>query len=430
MTITTILIVYCSVFLLDLVVDTMLSIVNLGHTARQTGNVPPPLQAHTTVENHDRAISYTLVRGRFGLVESIVSSAIVFVLLVGGVLGGIERLAAAAVPWTYVRGIVFILIVSLIFRVAGLPFSLYGQFRIEARFGFNRMTVPMYFADLAKGLLVSLVISVPLLFGLFWLIDALGAIWWIVAFAAFVLVDLALTIVFPLLIAPLFNKFTPLPEGSLREKIGALADRLGFRTNGIFVMDGSKRSKHSNAYFTGLGKAKRIVLFDTLVETLSEDEILGVLAHEIGHEKKRHVLRSLGLGLAMAFAGFWLLGMFLDFRPIYAAFGFDGPSSHAALVLLAFCSGPFTFFITPLFSALSRVHEYEADRYSVDACGGSAPLAQALIRLSKENLSNPSPHPLYSFFYYSHPVLTERIRAMEAYEQRKSVHGSLMKNGK
>ncbi len=418
-----IVIVYSVVFFLDLFMDVLLGGINIRFTRKQAGKIPSFMEGRISGDVYERSIEYTIERGRFGIVSGIISSIIVYVLLVFGVLGTIDRLFSGLPIEPYTRGILYLLAIAFIFQIIGMPFSLYSQFRIEERFGFNKMTVRLYWIDKAKGLLISLLVSVPLLYGLFFLMDTLGGIWWLVAFGLFIGFELLMTIVYPVLIAPLFNKFTPLEDGSLKDRINALAERLSFRTSGIFVMDGSKRSGHSNAYFTGIGKSKRIVLFDTLVKSMSEDEIVAVLGHEIGHEKKRHVLRSFALSLVTSLAGFWILSLLLDFGPLFAAFGFAGPGYAAALVLLAFCSGPFTFFLAPIFSALSRRHEYEADRFAVDACSTAEWLSGALVKLSRENLSNLTPHPLYSFFYYSHPTLADRLRTMDEYARKKGYGG-------
>jgi STE24 endopeptidase len=303
------------------------------------------------------------------------------------------------------------------FSLFSLPFSLYRQFVIEERFGFNRMTWKLLLLDISKGALLSIIIMTPLLYGLFWFMDRAGNFWWIYAFAGFSLFQLVVMILYPTLIAPLFNKFSPLEEGSLKEKILALARKLDFRTSGIFVMDGSKRSSHSNAYFTGIGHAKRIVLFDTLVRQMDEEQLTAVLAHEIGHEKANHVKKRFAVSLLASLAGFYILSLLLDYTPLFQAFGFDNPSYHAAVVILSFCAGPVTFFLQPLLAVLSRRHEYEADRFSVEATSSASGLKGALVRLSQKNLSNLTPHPWYSFYHYSHPTLAERISAMEEYEK-------------
>jgi len=268
-----------------------------------------------------------------------------------------------------------------------------------------------------KGVAISAVIGIPVLIVLFWFMDRTGPFWWIWAFAAMTVFQIVMSILAPLVIAPLFNKFTPLPDGSLKDRINDLASRLGFRTRGIFVVDSSKRSRHTNAYFTGLGRAKRIVLFDTLVSSHTEEEIVSVLAHEIGHEKRHHVRNGLLLSAAVSLVGFWILSLLLHWTPLYEAFGFAQPGYPALLVLLAFCSPPFTFWLQPLFSLRSRRQEYEADRFAVKGVGSAAGLKSALLRLSRDNLSNLSPHPLYSFFHYSHPTLAERIAALDRAEK-------------
>lgn len=238
--------------------------------------------------------------------------------------------------------------------------------------------------------------------------------WWIIASAGIIGFQLFISLIYPVVIAPLFNKFTPLEDGELKETLSTMAVQNNFEVKGIFVMDGSKRSSHSNAYFTGFGKSKRIVLFDTLISELTPPQLSGVLAHEIGHEKKHHLLKGLGLSFFITLLVFFAADQLINYLPLYRAFGFTGISYHAILVILVFCTGPFTFFITPLFSVWSRKHEYEADRFAVKACGNRDDLKQGLIILAKENLSNITPHPLYSFFKYSHPALGERLRAIDS----------------
>jgi STE24 endopeptidase len=275
------------------------------------------------------------------------------------------------------------------------------------------MTLGLFFIDLFKSLLISAVIAFPVLLIFFRLVETAGTFWWLYAFIVLSAIQLLLSVLYPVVIAPLFNKFTPLEEGSLKEKVRNLAEKLEFKTKGIFVMDGSKRSGHSNAYFTGLGKVKRIVLFDTLLETLNEDQIVAVLAHELGHEKLHHVIKRLAISLMLSLAGMYLVYILLDFLPLFRAFGFQETNIHGLLVILGFCSGPFTFFLKPLFTVWSRKHEFEADRFAVRAVGEAGSLKSALISLSKENLSNPVPHPLYSFYHYSHPSLGERLQGLD-----------------
>jgi STE24 endopeptidase len=335
----------------------------------------------------------------------------VLALIFSGALGRLDALCRSLGLHPYGAGILFIFAVSLIFYFFSLPFSLYSHFAIEQRYGFNKMTPSLFARDAVKGLVLSGLVSAPLLLVLFWFMDTAGNLWWIIAFAFTAAFQLFLSLLYPFVIAPLFNKFTPLEEGSLKEKISALAEKLSFGVNGIFVMDGSRRSHHSNAYFTGLGRVKRIVLFDTLLSSLSEGEILAVLAHEIGHEKKKHLYRRLAASFAMLFAAFFIVNLLYRREPLFAAFGFSAVSYQGIFVILSFCSGPFTFFLTPLFTSVSRRHEYEADRYAASA-GFARELEDALLRLGKDNLTNLTPHPLYSFYHYSHPTLAERIAAI------------------
>jgi STE24 endopeptidase len=412
-----ILLLYVVFFLARCAADMVLEALNLAHVRGNSAAVPGPFIGAVDADTYARSVSYTLSRGRFGLLSEALSSAVRLAVVVTGFLGTLEGLTAAIPLHPYLRGVLFIGFVSLLFWLVQLPFTLYSVFSIETRFGFNRTTPRLFLVDTLKGLGIGTLIGVPVLLGLFWFMDGTGRLWWVWAFAAVSLFELVMNVLAPLLIAPLFNTFTPLPEGQLKERITELARALKFRTRGIFIVDGSRRSRHSNAYFTGLGKAKRIVLFDTLVSGSTQEEIAAVLAHEIGHEKRSHVKKGIAVSLAFSLAGFAILGLLLPWPPLYAAFGFPRPGSAALLVLVAFCAGPFTFFIQPLFSLWSRRHEYEADRFAVQGMGSAAGLKSALLRLSRDNLSNLTPHPLYSFFHYSHPTLAERLAALDRAEK-------------
>jgi STE24 endopeptidase len=412
----TILLVFLLFFFLELGWDFSLTLLNLGHVRKNAAVVPAAFAGVVDAETHARSVSYTLIHGRFGMISGAVSSAALLAIVLTGFLGLLDAAARSLPLHPYFQGILFMGAVSFVFGVIQLPFSLYATFVIEARFGFNRTTPKLFVIDMLKGLAISTVIGVPVLLALFWFMDRTGQLWWIWAFGAMTAFQLVMSILAPLVIAPMFNKFTPLPEGALKDRIMDLASRLGFRTRGIFVVDSSRRSRHSNAYFTGLGRAKRIVLFDTLVSSHTEEEVVSVLAHEIGHEKRNHIKKGLAISTALSLAGFWILSLLVHWTPLYQAFGFAQPGYHSLLVLLAFCSGPFTFFLQPLFTIRSRRQEYEADRFAVQGVGSAAGLKSALLRLSKDNLSNLSPHPLYSFFHYSHPTLAERIAALDRVE--------------
>jgi STE24 endopeptidase len=413
-----ILILYLVFFFLELGWNTFLTSLNLRHAQRNAGEVPGMFAGIVEPETHKKSISYTLTHGKFGILASLVSSAVLLAVILTGFLGVMDNYVQTMPVHPYLQGILFILLVSLLFWAVSLPFGLYSTFGIEARFGFNKMTPKIFVLDTLKSLALSAVIGMPVLLALFWFMDRTGPFWWVWAFCAMTLFELVMTVLYPLVIAPLFNKFTPLAEGQLRDRIVSLAEKLRFRTKGIFVMDGSRRSRHSNAYFTGIGRVKRIVLFDTLVNAMGEEEVISVLAHEIGHEKKNHVRKGLLVSLVLSLVGFWILSILLPYLPLYQAFGFRRISYHAIIVLLGFCSGPFTFLFRPLGSIWSRKHEYEADRFAVEGVGSAGGLKAALIRLTKDNLSNLTPHPLYSFYHYSHPTIAERLKAIDRAEER------------
>jgi STE24 endopeptidase len=406
-----ILILFLSLFALELIWEQFLLWLNLRH-ARSFRDTPPELAVEIWGrQDYQRAIDYSRSKTLLAVVSSLAGSGLVLLLVLSGWLGSLESWVSSLAVGPILQGILYVYLISLIFGVVSLPTTIYAQFVIEARYGFNQMTWKLFIFDGLKSLLVSLVLMTPLLALLFVLIRA-GTLWWLWGFILFTAFQLVMIVLYPKVIAPLFNKFTPLEEGSLKKKVQALADRLGFKTRGIFVMDGSKRSRHSNAYFSGLGRVKRIVLFDTLIRSLEEDQVAGVLAHEIGHEKLGHILKRLALSLSSGLLGFWLLSLLLNYSPFFEAFRFSGPSPQAVLVLVLFVSGPFTFYVKPLFSWWSRRHEYQADHFVKSRTRYGKAFQAALKRLSKDNLSNPVPHPLYSFYHYSHPTTLERIRAL------------------
>jgi STE24 endopeptidase len=406
-----ILLAYLVLAAIDLAWGLFLAFLNYRSVQAAGGRVPPELEGNVTVEEAAKARDYSLARMRFSFLETPVTTLITLLVAGLGLFGLLDGLILAWVAQPFLRAALFFAIIAVASALLSAPFSLWSAFRLEKRFGFNTMTLKTWLLDGLKGAVLSAIIGLPLLWLLFAFMDAAGGLWWLWAAAIFSVIDIVLSLLYPLVIAPLFNKFTPLPEGSLAEGIKAMAGRLGFRMSGIFVMDGSKRSRHSNAYFTGLGAVKRIVLYDTLVSSMGEDEVLAVLAHEIGHEKKRHVLKMTILSVVLSFAGFWVLSLLMDWPSLYAAFGFAERSKEAILLIFCLVAGPATFLLTPLFSAWSRRHEFEADRYAAKAAGAAA-ISSALVRLSRENASNLWPHPLYSAWYYSHPSLVERLRAV------------------
>ncbi len=385
----------------------------LLQAARHGAEVPPALAGRVDPASAARSREYTLARGRLGLASSAWDAAVTLALLFSGALPALDaRLGALGLAGAH-RFVAFLVALVAITSLSGLPFSLYATFGLEARFGFNRTTPALWLRDRAKGLLLAAALGLPLLYAAHAFRIRAGDSWWLWLFLFLAAVQLALAWAWPALIAPIFNRYAPLPAGELRDRLTALAERTGFRTRGLYVMDASKRSGHANAFFTGLVRP-RIVLFDTLVDRTPPGEAVAILAHEIGHYRKRHVQRGLAAGLAAQAAGLWVLARLGGWPPLFQAFGFPGPSFHALLALAALCGSSFTFFLAPLGAWISRRHEYQADRYAVRVTGDGPALASALARLGEENLSNLAPHPWVVAWSHTHPTLPQRLAAIEA----------------
>jgi STE24 endopeptidase len=402
---------FLALFALQYALETALLALNLRHVARSRG-VPAPLAGRVTEETAERSRAYTLARGRFALVTGAIGAALTLVLLLSGLLPALDRALAAAGLAGAHRFVAFLVALSLGVALAGLPASLWSTFVLEARFGFNRTTPRLWLADHAKGLAVQAALGLPLLYAVHAFFERTGRLWWIWLFGFLAAVQVVLTWLYPAVIAPLFNRFAPLEEGPLRARLVALAEEAGFAHRGLFVVDASRRSAHSNAYLTGLFRP-RIVLYDTLVASMSADEAASVLAHEIGHFTARHVHRRVAVSLAASLVALLVLSRLLEWPTLYRAFGFDAPSLHAALALLSLGGGAFVFWIAPLAAAWSRRHELEADRFAVRLARAPAALKTALVRLNGENLSNLSPHPWYAAWHYGHPPLLERLAAVD-----------------
>lgn len=364
-------------------------------------------------DTYRRSQEYTRVRTRFGLVVSAFDLA---VLLVFWLLGGFGWLDGAIRGWglgPIWGGLVFLLILMLARAVLSLPFAVWATFVIEERFGFNRTSPRTFFADRAKGLLVGLVLGVPVLLAFLALFVYAGRWAWVYAWAAAALFSLVMQVLAPTVIMPLFNKFTPLEDGELKEKILAYAERVRFPLKGIYTIDASRRSTKGNAFFTGLGKTKRIALFDTLIERHPTDELLAVLAHEVGHYKKRHVLVGTLISVVETGIFLGLFALLVDQPGLFTAFGVATPSIYAGLVFVAILLRPLQYVLSIAGAALSRHHERQADRFAVATTDRGDLLAGSLKRLSRDSLSNLTPHPVYVFLNYSHPPTLERVRALE-----------------
>ena len=390
------------------------------HHVRAHANEPPPAFREIVDEpTYRRSVEYTLAKNRFGDVVTLFDTALLIAILFSGVLPWAYGKFTAAFGTSVWAMAAFLFATGVALSVISLPFAWYAQFKLEDRFGFNTTTFETWVLDRLKGLLLAVLLGFPLLTLVLKLIEWTGPNWWIWAAVLVIAFQLLVMLVAPVVIMPLFNKFTPLPEGSrLRECLSALAKRTNFPTRSIEVMDGSKRSRHSNAFFTGFGRFRKIVLFDTLVTQLAESELESVLAHEIGHYKKRHVVKSLGVSIAGVFIGFAAIAWLARQQWFYRAFGFDYHAGFAAvnvvpaMLLFALLAGTISFWFSPLVHFWSRRFEYEADAFARESMGDAQPLVQALRKLTEKNLSNLTPHPLYSGFYYSHPTLLERERAL------------------
>ena len=390
----------------------------IRHVAAHRNDVPLPFKATITLAAHQRAADYTLAKGRLGLLSMAFGAA---VLLGWTLLGGIgalnEAVRDALQPRFGAMAYQLALLASfaLISGALDLPFDLYSTFRIEQRFGFNHMTWRLYLADMLKGALVGALIGLPISALMLWIMGATGGLWWLWAWGAWMTFNLLILVLYPTVIAPLFNKFEPLADESLRARVQALMARCGFAAKGLFVMDGSKRSAHANAYFTGFGAAKRVVFFDTLLGKLSPGEVEAVLAHELGHFKHKHVIKRIGAMFAISLAGFALLGWLMTHAWFYTAFGvppsMGAPNDAVALLLFLLVAPVFGFFVSPVFAQISRKHEFQADAYACQQSSG-ADLAGALLKLHEDNAATLTPDPLYVRFYYSHPPASERLAAL------------------
>ena len=383
----------------------------IRHVARHRDTVPAEFVERVPLVAHRRAADYTIARVRLGLLELVLGTA---VLIGFTLLGGLQFLHETVVSWLpdapFLRQLLLLALFVAISSLLELPLSWYRQFRLEERFGFNRMTLRLWIADIAKGTLVSVALGLPLAAAVLWLMRTAGEQWWIWAWIVWMTFNVFVLVLYPTVIAPMFNRFEPLDDGPVRRRVEALLGRCGFASKGLFVMDGSRRSAHGNAYFTGLGRAKRIVFFDTLLSRLSGEEVEAVLAHELGHFKRRHVTKRVIASFAMSLAGLWLLGQ-LALQPwFYQGLGVTASQDREALALILFFLAlpSFTFVLLPLASLLSRRHEFEADAFA--ASQASAPhLVSALVKLYEDNAATLTPDPLHSAFYDSHPPAAQRI---------------------
>ncbi len=380
----------------------------IRHVAAHRQQVPPAFAGNVSLGDHQKAADYTLSKVRLGRYEILYAALILLGLTLGGGLQGLDQLWRSLVQGELWVGVGFILSVFVLTSLLDLPFSLYRTFHIEQRFGFNRMTASLFVTDLLKQTLLLLLLGGPLAALILWLMSSMGKSWWLYVWLVWSGFSLLMLWAYPAVIAPLFNKFSPLEDEAMRQRIDALLQRCGFTSNGIFVMDGSRRSSHGNAYFSGMGNNKRIVFFDTLLASLSGEEIEAVLAHELGHFRRKHVRKRLILVMLMSLAGLALLGWLIQQEWFFQGLGIAQPSMHVALVLFLLVAPVFTFFIQPIMAFIMRKHEFEADDFAAEHTN-AADLIRALVKLYQENASTLTPDPLYSAFHDSHPPAPVRI---------------------
>lgn len=379
-----------------------------SHRAR----VPEPFDAQISSTEHAKAADYTIATVRFRRIETVFDAAVLLALTIGGGLEAIDTLwrrTGWSQPWL---GTAVIFTLLGLTGALGLPFALWRTFRLEARFGFNRLTPRLFVVDRLKSLLLAAAIGIPAVLVVLSLMERAGPTWWLWAWVLWLALMLLMSWAWPVLIAPLFNTFTPLSDAALRERIESLLQRCGFASKGVFVVDGSRRSAHGNAYFTGIGRNKRIVFFDTLLERLEPPEVEAVLAHELGHFSLKHVRKRLLVSIALSFCGLALLGWLASWPMFYTALGVSTPSTHAALLLFLLAVPPFALFLTPLTSIWSRRHEFEADAFAARTADARE-LVSALVKLYRDNASTLTPDPVYSAFYYSHPPALTRITRLQ-----------------
>ncbi len=401
--------------LLTLAIRLWLKLRHIAHITAHSAAVPPEFAATISLESHQKAARYTIERSRLAIVETLLEAGLLLAWTLGGGLQFAHDFWAPRLDGLF-YGVAMIFSLMFISGLIDLPFSLYRQFVVEARYGFNRMTLGLFFSDLIKQTLLGLTIGTPVILAVLWLMAAMGSHWWFYVWLFWSAFNLLILFIYPTWIAPLFNKFTPLADGEMKTRIEALLARCGFRSSGLFVMDGSKRSSHGNAYFTGFGDNKRIVFFDTLLSRLLPGEVEAVLAHELGHFRCRHVVKRIVVMFTGSLAFLWLLGQLIDAPWFYAGLGVSAQNQALALILFFLTLPVFTFPLTPLMSALSRRHEYEADAYAARQAS-AADLVHALVKLYDDNAATLTPDPLHSLFHDSHPPAALRIARLQLQEK-------------
>lgn len=388
---------------------------HIAHVQSHRNQVPQAFSENIALEAHQKAADYTAAKTKLVLIEASVQAVLLAVLTVGGGLQWIDDAwRNIIVEHEIARGALVIVSAMLVSSLIDLPFDYYKTFVVDERFGFNKMTPSMFFSDLIKQSIVGIILGAPILFAALWLMEGAGEYWWFYLWVIWSVFNLLMLAIYPTFIAPFFNKFTPLEDQSLKQRIESLLTKCGFKSQGLFVMDGSARSSHGNAYFTGFGASKRVVFFDTLLDRLNQDEIEAVLAHELGHFKHHHVIKRIAMMFFVSFLGLALLGWLMNQPWFYAGLGVSEMSNYMALVLFLLVSPVFMFVLRPMMASYSRKNEFEADSYAAKHANAKY-LIEALVKLYRDNASTLTPDPLHSAFYDSHPPASIRISKLAAY---------------
>ena len=411
--------------------EQFLQVLNMNHLARYGAEVPPGFAQYIDAATLTKMRDYSVAHARVDRVAALISIGLTLLFIFGGVMNWLNN-SIAALDWQPVlSGVLFFLVLVYADTLVKIPFSLYNTFSLEKRFGFSNQTMTLWLQDLLKSLLLNTLLLGILLYGILWLIIALPQLWWLAGWIFVLLFTVFLLYVSPYVIEPLFNKYTPVEDRGLEERIRETMSRAGLKINRVFSMDASRRSSHSNAYFSGIGHVKRIILFDTLLANHTADEIIAILAHEAGHWKKKHVFKMLVLGQALALAGFYLAYELTAGDQLTELFKLDVPSMHAKLLLVTFLGTLVLFPLKPAMAYLSRFHEVQADDFAFDLTGSPHALAEALIKLGRDNLANLHPHPWYAAVYYSHPPLVQRVQRIleHAPQPDKEYHGDGAQEG-
>ena len=399
---------FLAMLALSLVVRFWLNRRHIHHIQAHRNAVPAAFSDTISIEDHQKAADYTTSKARFSRWPTLYDSGLLLIWTLGGGLALLDQTIQGFDFNPIITGIIVILAMMLISALLELPFSIYSTFVIEEKFGFNRTTVKTFIIDMIKGAILALALGVPLIYVVLWLMEKAGELWWLYTWIVWMGFNLLIAWAFPTWIAPIFNKFTPLEEGETLDRINNLLERCGFASNGIFVIDGSRRSSHGNAYFSGFGRNKRIVFYDTLLKSLDNDELEAVLAHELGHFKHKHIFKSIALSFAISLLGLWILAWLMQTDWFYTALGVTTPSTYMALILFSLVMPVFTFLLHPLLTMLSRKNEFEADGFAAEQ-SSAKDLIRALVNMYKENASTLTPDPLHSIFYDSHPPAPVRI---------------------